>query len=199
MKIGSIKFNGLCLAPMEEVSDIAFRLTCKHYGAGLVYTEMCHTRSLVRGKMDRAVTCEDERPIGIQVAGNDVDEVVQAAKAIEGHADLIDINLGCPGKNVVASGYGSALLQHPDKIGAIISALCSSVKIPVTAKMRAGFHKDAHAVSIAQTIETAGGSCVAIHPRTKDQRYSGKADWNIIRLVKDSVKFDHGYYEAYSD
>jgi len=187
MKIGNISFNGICLAPMEDVSDLAFRMTCKHYGAGLVYTEMCHTRSLVRGKMHRAETSSEERPIGIQVAGNDVDEVVEAALAVEKHADLIDINLGCPGKKVIAAGYGSALLKDPLQISRIISALKQSLKIPVTAKMRAGYSSDANAVKIAQSIVDAGGDCVAIHPRTKDQRYSGRADWSIIKAVKEAI------------
>ena len=187
MKIGKIRFNGICLAPMEDVSDLAFRLVCKQYGAGMVYTEMCHTRSLIRGYTDRAVTNVEERPIGIQVAGNDVQEVVEAARAVEHMGDLIDINLGCPGKNVVGCGYGSALLKTPALIGDIISSLKQSVKVPVTAKMRAGFNSDANALLIAQTIENAGGDCVAIHPRTKDQLYSGRADWSIIRAVKDAV------------
>jgi len=187
MKIGSIKFNGLCLAPMEDVTDIAFRLTCKKYGAGMVYTEMCHSPSLVRGIMDRSETCEEERPVGIQVAGKDWKEVVEAAKAVEGKADLIDINLGCPGRNVIGRGYGSALLKTPDVIGEIISHLSEAVKVPVTAKMRAGYTNDANALKIAKVIEDAGGQAIAIHPRTKEQGYSGRADWTIIKDVKKEI------------
>lgn len=187
MKIGPIRFNGLCLAPMEDVSDLAFRLTCKHYGAGMLYTEMCHTRSLIRGHMKRAEIDESERPIGIQVAGSDVNEVVEAAQALESRADLIDINLGCPGKKVVACGMGSALLANPQLIGSIVSSLKSAVSVPVTAKMRAGISSDANALLIAKTIEDAGGDAVAVHPRTKDQRYSGRADWSIIKAVKEKV------------
>lgn len=187
MRLGPIRFNGLCLAPMEDVSDLAFRLTCKHYGAGMVYTEMCHSRSLVRGKLDRALTSPEERPLGIQVAGDDVDQVVEAARAVESRADLIDINLGCPGKKVVACGYGSALLREPEKIGEIVSALSSAVKVPVTAKMRAGYSSDADAVKIAEVIEQSGGTAVTVHPRTKAQKYSGRADWSIIKAVKDTI------------
>ena len=138
IKIGGIKASPYLLAPMEDVSDLAFRLTCKHYGAGLMYTEMNHAASIVRGNDKRALTDAAERPVGIQVAGKDIPEIVEAAKLVEDRADLIDINLGCPGPNVIKRGYGSALLEDPELIGKIIQALVKAVNIPVTAKMRAG-------------------------------------------------------------
>ena len=173
---------------MEDVSDLAFRLTCRDYGAGLAYTEMCHSHAIIAGRMDRARTSEKERPVGIQVAGKDVPQIVEAAKSIEKTADLIDINLGCPGPNVVSNGYGSALLKEVELISQIVSSLVKAVKIPVTAKMRAGFDSDADAVKIAQAIERAGGAAVTVHPRTRAQGYSGKADWVVIAAVKKAVK-----------
>jgi len=173
---------------MEDVSDIAFRLLCKKYGAGITYTEMNHAGSVVRGNLKRSVTCEEERPVGIQVAGRDIDEIIETAKTVEKNADIIDINLGCPGTNVISRGYGSALLKEPELIGKIIRALVEVVDLPVTAKMRAGYTKEADALLISKIIQENGASAAAIHPRTTSQRYTGKANWDIIKDVKSSLK-----------
>lgn len=175
----------IMLAPLEDVTDIAFRLTCKKYGADIVFTEMVHTRSAVRGLMPKI--SEKERPLAVQVAGENEKEVIKTAKEIQDKCDFIDINLGCPGWNVIRSGYGSVLLKEPKKIAHLVSTLKANVRKPVTAKIRAGFETN-NAVQIAKTIEKAGADMITVHPRTVKQGYSGKADWNIIKAVKEAVR-----------
>jgi nifR3 family TIM-barrel protein len=174
--------NKIILAPMEDVTDAAFRLTCKKYGADIVWTEMLHSRSAVRGK-SIPLLLKEECPIAVQVAGDNVDEVVETAKIVESKCDIIDINLGCPGNNVISSGYGSSLLRKPKLIGEIVKALVDEIALPITAKMRAGF-KTVNAVKIAAVIEKSGASAITLHPRTQAQGYSGKADWGLIEKVK---------------
>ncbi|MBW3019560.1 tRNA-dihydrouridine synthase family protein [Candidatus Woesearchaeota archaeon] len=174
--------NKIILAPMEDVTDAAFRLTCKKYGADIVWTEMLHSRSAVKGK-DLPLLLKEERPLAVQVAGNNVEEVVQTARAVEDNCDIIDINLGCPGNNVISSGYGSSLLRKPKLIGQIIKALVDNIALPVTAKMRAGF-KRVNAARVAKLIEKSGASAITLHPRTQAQGYGGKADWGLIAKVR---------------
>lgn len=175
----------IILAPMEEVTDIAFRMTCKEYGADIVWTEMMHTKRILAGKVPKV--CKEERPIVVQVAGKSVDEVVETAKIVERHCDAIDVNFGCPGKNVISSGYGSALLNNLELIRKIISELKNNITKPVLAKIRIGFTK-VNAFEIAKVIQDAGANAITIHARTTKQKYTGKADWNIIKKVHEFLK-----------
>ena len=172
----------LILAPMEDVTDTAFRLTCKHYGADIVVTPMVHTRSAIRGK-GIPKTLAKERPLGAQIAGENISELIETAKIMQKKADFIDVNFGCPGWNVIRSGYGSALLKEPQKITAILSSLNEQVRIPITAKIRSGYEKP-NTLRIARAVEKGGADAITVHPRTVRQGYSGKADWQAIQRVK---------------
>jgi len=177
--------NKLILAPMEDVTDTAFRLTCKQYGADIVITPMVHTRSAIRGKGIPKILAK-ERPIGAQIAGNDIQELIETARTMQKKADFIDINFGCPGWNVIRSGYGSALLKQPSKITEIVKALKTNVRAPVTAKIRSGYEKP-NAMRIARAVKKGGADALTIHPRTVNQGYSGKADWQVIKRVKKAL------------
>ena len=194
-KIGNVEINNrVVFAPMAGVSNISFRTIIKEMGAGLIYSEMISSMGIKYGS---SKTCdlinfnEDERPISIQVFGNDIDSFVEAAQYIEKnyHPDIIDINMGCPvPKIALKSQAGSALLKDPDKIYEIVKAVVDSVSIPVTVKIRSGWDSEhINAVLVAKKIEEAGASGIAVHPRTRAQGYSGNADWNIIKQVKEAV------------
>lgn len=194
-KIGNVEIkNRIVFAPMAGVSNRAFRTIIKEFGAGLIYSEMISTMGIV---YDSKKTIEligfndSERPISIQIFGNDVDSFVKAAKFIEEnyHPDIIDINMGCPvPKIALKSQAGSALLKDPSKIGEIVSSVVNNVSIPVTVKIRSGWDSNSiNAVEVAKRIEEAGASGIAIHARTRAQGYSGNADWSIIRDVKEAV------------
>ena len=194
-KIGNIEIkNRIVFAPMAGVSNISFRTIIKEMGAGLIYSEMVSSMGIVYGSsktIDLINFNEDERPISIQIFGNDVDSFVKAARYIEEnyHPDIIDINMGCPvPKIALKSQAGSALLKNPEKIGEIVSKVVSAVSIPVTVKIRSGWDSTSiNACEVAKRCEEAGASAIAIHGRTRAQGYSGNADWGIIKDVKESV------------
>lgn len=194
-KIGNVEIeNKVVLAPMAGVCNSAFRRIIKEMGAGLLYAEMVSDKALVYNNektKDMLYMTEDERPISQQIFGSDKKSFVEAAKIIEKsmHPDIIDINMGCPVPKVaVKSQAGSALLKDPDKIYDIVKAVKEAVNVPVTVKIRSGWDKNSiNAVLVAKTCEKAGASAIAVHPRTRSQGYSGKADWNIIKEVKDAV------------
>ena len=195
-KIGNVEIkNQVVFAPMAGVSNISYRQIIKEMGAGLIYSEMISTMGIVyNGKktIDLINFNENERPISIQIFGSDLKSFVEAAKYIEEnfHPDIIDINMGCPVPKVaIKSQAGSALLKDPDKIYEIVKAVVNSTNTPITVKIRSGWDdKHINAVEVAQKIESAGASAIAIHSRTRSQGYSGSANWNIIKEVKQSVK-----------
>ena len=194
-KIGNVEIkNRIVFAPMAGVSNISFRTIIKEMGAGLIYSEMISSMGIKMGSektIDLINFNEDERPISIQIFGSDVDSFVSAAKYIEKnfHPDIIDINMGCPvPKIALKSQAGSALLKNPDKIKEIVTEVVKSVSIPVTVKIRSGWDSDSiNAVVVAKKCEEAGASAICIHGRTRAQGYSGKADWDIIKKVKEAV------------
>ena len=194
MLLGNIEINSkLALAPMAGVTDLAFRTICRELGAGLTYTEMVSAKALVYqdGKTRSLLrTGESEHPSGAQIFGSDtacMAEAAALAHEISG-ADFIDINMGCPVGKVVKSGDGSALMRDPDKAALIIEAVVKNVKCPVTVKIRKGWDKgNVNAVEFAKMAQAAGASAIAVHGRTRTQMYSGKADWDIIREVKNAV------------
>ena len=194
-KIGNIKIkNNVVLAPMAGVCNSAFRRIIKEMGCGLLYAEMVSDKAIVYDNektKEMLYMTEQERPIAQQIFGSDKESFVEAAKIIEEsmHPDIIDINMGCPVPKVaVKSQAGSALLKDPDKIYEIVKAVKEAVNVPVTVKIRSGWDKNSiNAVLVAKTCEKAGASAIAVHPRTRSQGYSGKADWNIIKEVKEAV------------
>lgn len=194
-KVGNIKIkNKVIFAPMAGVSNISFRTIIKEMGAGLIYSEMISTMGIKYGSqktIDLINFNETERPISIQIFGNDVDSFVEAAKYIEDnyHPDIIDINMGCPvPKIALKSQAGSALLKNPDKIYEIVKKVVENTNTPISVKIRSGWDENSiNAVEVAQKIEQAGASLIAIHARTRSQGYSGKANWNIIKQVKENV------------
>ena len=194
-KIGNITIkNQVVLAPMAGISNSAYRRICKEMGCGLVYAEMVSDKAIMYGNqktLDMLKMTDEERPLAQQIFGTDVDSFVKAAIYVyeNMHPDIIDINMGCPVPKVALRAQaGSALLKNPDKIFEIVKAVVEAVPIPVTVKIRSGWdYEHINAVEVAKIIEKAGASAICVHPRTRSQGYSGKADWNIIRQVKESV------------
>jgi len=194
-KIGNITIkNQVVLAPMAGICNSAFRRICKEMGCGLIYAEMVSDKAIAfqnQKTLDMLYMTEYERPLVQQIFGSDKESFVQAAKYIyeNMHPDIIDINMGCPVPKVaVRAQAGSALLKSPEKIYEIVSAVVQSVPIPVTVKIRSGWDQNhINAVEVAKVIESAGASAICVHPRTRSQGYSGKADWSIIKLVKEAV------------
>lgn len=194
-KIGNLTINNqVVLAPMAGVCNSAFRRICKEMGCGLIYAEMVSDKAITyqnKKTLDMLYMTEEERPIVQQIFGSDKESFVIAAKYIYEtmSPDIIDINMGCPVPKVaVRSQAGSALLKNSEKIYEIVKAVVKSVPIPVTVKMRSGWdNKSINAVEVAKVIEKAGASAICIHPRTRSQGYSGKADWSIIKDVKEAV------------
>src|SRR5574344_354051 len=195
-EIGNVKIkNNVVLAPMAGVCNSAFRRIVKETGAGLVYAEMVSDKAIVYDNdktLNMLYMTEEERPISQQIFGSDKESFVEAAKIIEKKMkpDIIDINMGCPvPKIAVKSQAGSALLKNPKKIYEIVKAVKDAVSVPVTVKIRSGWDENSiNATLVAMEIERAGASAITIHPRTRSQGYSGKADWNIIKEVKNNVK-----------
>ena len=186
--------NRLVLAPMAGISNTSFRKIVKLMGAGLIYAEMVSSNALVYNneKTLALLKMSDiERPIAEQIFGSDIDTFVNAAKIVEKqmHPDIIDINMGCPVPKVALRAQaGSALLKDPEKIGQIVEAVVKAVSVPVTVKIRSGWDEEhINACEVAKICEQAGASAIAIHARTRQQGYSGLADWNIIKQVKESV------------
>ena len=194
-KIGNVEIkNNVCLAPMAGVCNSAFRRIVKEMGCGLLYAEMVSDKALVYDNektKEMLYMTEKERPITQQIFGSDKDSFVKAAKIIEEtmHPDIIDINMGCPVPKVaVKSQAGSALLKDLDKIYDIVSAVKEVVNVPVTVKIRSGWDNNSiNAVEVAKVCERAGADAIAIHPRTRSQGYAGKADWSIIREIKENI------------
>ena len=194
-KIGNVEIsNQVVLAPMAGITNSAYRRICKEMGVGLVYAEMVSDKAIVynnKKTIDLLYMTEEERPISQQIFGSDVDSFVEAAKFIEKKMkpDIIDINMGCPVPKVaVRAQAGSALLKNPNKIYEVVKNVVNSVSVPVTVKIRSGWDsKHINAVEVAKICEKAGASAICIHPRTRSQGYSGKADWNIIKEVVNNV------------
>ncbi len=193
--IGNVEIkNQVVLAPMAGICNSAYRTIVKQMGCGLIVAEMVSDKAIMYDSSktkDMLFMTEDERPISQQIFGSDVKSFVIAAKYIEEHMhpDIIDINMGCPVPKVALRAQaGSALLKDPDKVYDIVKAVVDSVSIPVTVKIRSGWDdKNINATLIAKRIEQAGASAIAVHPRTRAQGYSGKANWDIIRQVKETV------------
>ncbi len=194
LKIGNVKLeNPYVLAPMAGVTDLPFRLLCKEQGAGLLCMEMISAKALqYNNKNTKALLEIDERecPVSLQLFGADPDIISEQAKRIENLPfQILDINMGCPVPKVVRNGEGSALMNQPKLVYDIVYKTVRAIQKPVTVKIRKGFNDDSiNAVEIAKIIEEAGGAAVAVHGRTREQYYSGEADWNIIRRVKEAVK-----------
>ena len=193
MNIGNVKLaNPYILAPMAGVTDLPFRLLCKEQGAGLLCMEMISAKALQYKNRNTKALLEiapEEYPVSLQLFGSDPQIISEQAKAIEELPfQTLDINMGCPVPKVVKNGEGSALMLDPERVFAIVSRTAKAIRKPVTVKIRKGFD-DAHvnAVEIARVAEAAGAAAVAVHGRTREQYYSGKADWDIIRQVKEAV------------
>ena len=192
-KIGSVEIeNPFVLAPMAGITDLPFRLLCKEQGAGLLYTEMVSAKAISyhnRNTVSLMETDPKEHPVALQLFGSEPELMGEVAKSIEDRPfDILDINMGCPVPKVVNNGEGSALLKDPALIREIIKAVSGAVRKPVTAKMRIGFEgADVDPVEIARIMEDAGAAAIAVHGRTRQQYYSGRADWETIRRIKEAV------------
>ena len=193
MIIGNIELDTpVALAPMAGISDLPYRVICRRFGCGLTVSEMVSAKGLLY-KNEKTFAMlqidEAERPTAIQLFGSVPEELAEAARIVEAHgADIVDFNMGCPVPKVVNNGEGSALMKTPELAGAILKAMVKSVRIPVTVKFRAGWDEERrNAVEIARIAEASGVAAVAVHGRTRNQFYMGKADWEIIRLVKEAV------------
>ena len=192
-KIGDVELeNNLILAPMAGVTNLPFRVICKGFGPGLVCTEMASAKAMFHNdqKTKRLFNTEGEkRPISFQLFGSDEESMEYATKYMNEFADIIDINMGCPAPKVVKNGDGSKLLLDLDKAKSIMETVVKSAKVPVTLKIRKGWDKD-HivAVEVAKIAEEVGISAITVHGRTRSEYYTGKADWDIIKKVKESVK-----------
>lgn len=192
-QIGSIKIeNRLALGPMAGVTDLPFRLLCKEQGCGLLYTEMVSAKAILynnKNTGDLLKVREEERPIAVQLFGSDPEIMsAMAARIEDGPYDIIDVNMGCPVPKVVNNGEGSALMKNPKLVEQIFTAMVKRLKKPVTVKIRKGFDDSSvNAVEIARIVESCGVAAVAVHGRTREQYYSGRADWEIIRRVKEAV------------
>ena len=194
LKIGDVSLkNNLILAPMAGVTDLPFRLLCKEQGAGLLCMEMVSAKAIYfnNKNTEELLTIDDrEPPVSLQLFGSDPDIISEMAKKIENRPfSILDINMGCPVPKVAGNGEGSALMKNPKLVEEIVSKTAKAIKKPVTVKSRKGFDDEhINAVEIARIAESAGAAAVAVHGRTREQYYSGKADWNIIRQVKEAVK-----------
>lgn len=194
LQIGNVTLeNNLVLAPMAGVTDLPFRLLCKEQGAGLICMEMVSAKALqYNNKKTKELLAVDEkeRPVSLQLFGSDPDCIAEQAKRIEDrNFDILDINMGCPVPKVVNNGEGSALMKNPILAGEIIEKTAKAIKKPVTVKIRKGFDEEhVNAIEMAHIAEESGAKAIAVHGRTREQYYSGKADWDIIAQVKDAVK-----------
>ncbi len=193
MRIGNVEIkNNIALAPMAGVTDLPFRLLCKEQGCGLMCTEMVSAKAVLynnKNTEDLMKTVPEERPLALQLFGSDPDIMADIAKRLsEREFDIIDVNMGCPVPKVVNNGEGSALMKDPLLVGRIVEKMANALDKPLTIKIRAGFDENSiNAPQIAHVIEESGGAAVAVHARTRQQYYSGHADWDIIRQVKEAV------------
>lgn len=194
LKIGSVALaSPVVLAPMAGVTDLPFRLLCKEQGAGLICMEMVSAKAIYYSNKNTEALMEireEERPVSLQLFGSDADIMAEMAKRIEERPfDILDINMGCPVPKVVNNGEGSALMKNPALVYEIVRKVAGAIKKPVTVKIRKGFDAlHCNAVEIAKIAEAAGAAAVAVHGRTREQYYTGKADWDCIRAVKEAVQ-----------
>ena len=195
MKIGEIEFGArpLFLAPMEDVTDIGFRMLCKRFGAAMVYTEFVSAEALVRSvksTMNKLVISDEERPVGIQIYGRDVEAMVEAAKIVEqARPDVIDLNFGCPVKKVAGKGAGAGMLRNIPLLLDITREVVKAVKTPVTVKTRLGWDKENLIITdLAEQLQDCGIQALTIHGRTRSQMYTGEADWTLIGAVKQNPR-----------
>jgi nifR3 family TIM-barrel protein len=183
----------LVLAPMAGMTDTAFRrLVKRRGGCGLVVTEMVSSEAIIRGidrTLEYAEYTEEERPVSVQIFGGDPDHMAEAARIIEDTgADIVDVNMGCPVPKIAKNNAGCSLMREPDHAAAIVASMVKAVKIPVTVKMRAGWDsRDVNAPALAKKVEAAGAAAVAVHGRTAEQAYHGRADWELIGRVAEAV------------
>ena len=193
IKIGNVEIANPCvLAPMAGVTDLPFRLLCKEQGVGLLSMEMVSAKAISfhnKNTLDLMQIAEGENPIALQIFGSDPEIMAQSAAEIEERPfDILDINMGCPVPKVVNNGEGSALMKNPKLAGEIVERVSRAVKKPVTVKIRKGFQESSvNAVEMAKILEASGAAAIAVHGRTREQYYSGEADWDIIRQVKEAV------------
>lgn len=195
MRIGNIEFGErpLFLAPMEDVTDSAFRLLCKQFGADMVYTEFVSSDALIREvnrTMQKIAILENERPVAIQIYGRDTQAMVEAARMVEAAGpDVLDLNFGCPVKKVAGKGGGAGMLRDIPKMLEITRAVVDAVKIPVTVKTRLGWDDGSKViVELAEQLQDCGIQALAIHGRTRAQMYTGEADWTLIGQVKENPR-----------
>src|SRR5574344_2631239 len=191
MKIGNIEFGPkpVFLAPMEDVTDIGFRLLCKRYGASMVYTEFVSAEALVRSiksTVSKLTISDEERPVGIQIYGRDVEAMVEAAQIVEqAGPDVIDLNFGCPVKKVAGKGAGAGMLQNIPLMLEITRKVVEAGKVPVTVKTRLGWNQEQLIITdLAEQLQDCGIQALTIHGRTRAQMYTGEADWTLIGEVK---------------
>ena len=194
LRIGNtVLENNVILAPMAGVTDLPFRVLCREQGAGCVVTEMVSAKAVLynnRNTRELLQIDPDERPAAVQLFGSEPDIMAEiAARLEEGPYDYIDVNMGCPVPKIVNNGEGSALMKNPERAKEVMTAMVKAVKKPVTVKFRKGFNDlSVNAVEFAKMAESCGVAAVAVHGRTREQYYSGKADWDIIRQVKEAVR-----------
>ncbi|QXM07258.1 tRNA dihydrouridine synthase DusB [Crassaminicella indica] len=193
MKIGNVELaNNVFLGPMAGVTDLTFRLLCKEQGVGLVYTEMVSCKGLYYNDQKTVKLLqidEKEKPVALQVFGSEPEVMAKAAEKLNDHENaILDINMGCPTPKIVKNGDGSALMKNPKLAGRIIKAVVNATDKPVTVKIRKGWDESSiNAVEIAKIAEENGAKAVAVHGRTREQFYTGKADWHIIKEVKEAI------------
>ena len=195
MKIGSLTFGErpLFLAPMEDVTDIGFRMLCKRYGAAMVYTEFVSADAIIRNiqsTLNKMKINAEERPVGVQIYGRDVDSMVEAARVVEEiHPDVIDLNFGCPVKKVAGKGAGSGMLKNIPLLLEITKRVVQAVKTPVTVKTRLGWDAENLVIeTLCEQLQDCGIQALTIHGRTRAQMYTGKADWTLIGRVKQNPR-----------
>lgn len=197
MKIGNIDYGNrpLFLAPMEDVTDVGFRMLCKRYGAAMVYTEFVAAEAIIRSikaTLSKMTINEEERPVGIQIYGRDVESMVEAAKIVEEvHPDVIDINFGCPVKKVAGKGAGAGMLKNIPLLLDITRNVVKAVKTPVTVKTRLGWDNDNLIITeLAEQLQDCGIQALTIHGRTRSQMYTGEADWTLIGKIKNNPRIN---------
>jgi len=193
MKIGNLELNNpVLLAPMAGISDLPYRRLMKRFGASLVFTEMVSANGLHYGgggTTDLLLSSPDEHPLGIQLFGSEPEILAEAARRVAPHGELIDINMGCPVKKVVRGGAGSALLQEPQRIAAIVRAVRSAVDLPLTVKIRSGWDNEhRNYLEVARIAVAEGADAITLHPRTRSEGFAGHSDWNEIARLKSCIE-----------
>ncbi|MDD2582210.1 MAG: tRNA dihydrouridine synthase DusB [Desulfuromonadaceae bacterium] len=192
LTIGSLVLaHNVVLAPLAGITNLSFRLICRQEGASLAYTEMVSVNGLVREGIKTLALLKsspEDRPLGIQLFGDNPDDLAEAARMVEGYGDLLDINMGCPVRKVVGTGAGSALLQEPLKIAAIVRAVRAATTLPLTIKIRSGWHcGDTVFQEVGHIAEAEGCDAITLHPRSRSLMFSGQADWNQLREMKETL------------